>query len=309
LDGFKDYIKIMIRLYTFLVLLFQNASIYHVALGQTVHQDNIQFPSGEFTVYHSFTDTLKEILYQIGRYEPRTSRFQQLANGEWREVPVEGGENLVHVHAPIYLKIKINNTVQFYFLDDYSDPDLYRVKKLNDSSLILVSSRYGFYVFDSVRNILSKKVIPGAGKYEGEDATSGLYAGVEVFDNDRFLLGNVKGYGVFCFDIKDLGRPIALQRHGKSEFGAGAFYIFFVAKAHELYDVILAQTDREALHPGILGFSIKLRQIRYIARDIKIEQNLSAGESVWQQGCWIYFRSDKGLHSIDLRSGNIQCII
>ena len=68
----------------------------------------------------------------------------------------------------------------------FSFPDL------PSDNLQIIAGRYAFYIYDIDKQTLSNELIPGLNQYEGEDAISGLYSGLTLFDNEKFLLGNVQ---------------------------------------------------------------------------------------------------------------------
>ncbi|HLW62951.1 MAG TPA: hypothetical protein VKY33_06075 [Flavobacterium sp.] len=279
-----------------------------VFYGQISPKENTLFPADEFIVYTSFTDSLNGVLYQIGRHEPKDYTFGMNHLGKWQTIQKETDEDSYHDHvnAPIYLKIQQKEIESYYFLDGYYDVDFYRFKNLISEKLLFITARYHFYIFDLEKGTLSSKTIPGHNQYEGEDAISGLYDALTVFDNERFLLGNVQGFGVFCFDISNTSKPQELYQYNIKDPNEEPFYVFLYQNNKQLFDVIIAQNDASSESTNISNFYSKLKKVRYVVQDKAIDTNSKGKPIIQQKGTRLIYRAKKRFYSIDLRTGIIS---
>ena len=254
-----------------------------VLYGQIPHEVQSPFPKDEFMIYYSFEDSLSKTLYQIGRHEP------------------DG--NFQHTHAPVYLKVLRNDLDKYYYLNDYSESSFYSIKELASENLLFITARYHFYIYDRNRGELSEKNIPGFEQYEGEDAISGLYDGLELFDNSQFLLGTVQGFGIFCFDISKPTSPKQLRQYGSEESANGGFYAFFVHKQDNLYDVIIAQHDVNYENVNIRNYYSKLKASRYVVRDEEFRHDSLGEPLVLQEDGNLIFETTNRSYCLDLDKG------
>ncbi|QHC84569.1 hypothetical protein AS589_07080 [Empedobacter brevis] len=277
-----------------------------VIYGQIPPERSLPFPSNEFVVYTTFKDSLNNTLYQIGRHEPKNYKFELSNTGKWKKTKIKADENLYHVYAPIYLKTQKKKQERFYLLDDYYDVDFYRFKKWTPEKLLFITARYHFHIFDQEQQILSPKTIPGSNQYEGEDAISGLYDALTLFNNQQFLLGNVQGFGVFCFDISNPVQPQELQQYGIKEANEGQYYAFFYPNNQNLFDVIIAQSDSNSENPNIRALYTQLKTVRYAVKNCGIEIFSSGKPLVRQEEQYLIFKADNSLYCIDLRTGTIS---
>lgn len=277
-----------------------------VFYGQIPHEDQSPFPPDEFVIYSSFKDTLSKTLYQIGRHEPASQKFELDQSGKWTKTQVKTDENFKHIHAPGYLKTIRNNVEKFYFLNDYSEGAFYGIKKLASENLLFITTRYHFYIFDRDNEKLSEKCIPGFEQYEAEDAISGLYDAIELFDNSQYLLGNVQGFGIFCFDISNPSKPRELKQYGIDKSMNGGFYVFFVRKNENLYDVIIAQHDINSKNSNIRNYYSKLKEIRYAARDEELRLDPLGEPLISQEEHNLLFETTNRSYIIDLQKGVIS---
>lgn len=276
-----------------------------VMYGQISPEKNVPFHKSEFVVYRSFTDSLHNTLYEIGRHEPKNHIYKRNNEGKWEKVKQTIDENFHHVYAPVYLKIQHKETENYYFLDDYYDVDFYRFKKLNSEKLLFIKARYHFHIFDREKRTLSSKAIPGLDQYEGEDAISGLYDALTLFDNEQFLFGNVQSFGVFCFDISNPSQPEELKQYSIKDSNDGQFYAFFHRNNQNLFDVIIVQSDLESKNPNIRSFYKKLAPIKYVLKDVLLQTTSSDQPKIKILKNEILFFSDETIFRLNLREGTI----
>lgn len=270
-----------------------------------------QIPSeqnpGEFVVYAEHTDSLHKIYYQLGRYEPKDYTFEINLSGQWEKIKrnPQNNEKFVHVSAPIYLRIQHDETDNYYFLNSYYDVDMFSFPDLPSDNLQIIAGRYAFYIYDIDKQTLSNELIPGLNQYEGEDAISGLYSGLTLFDNEKFLLGNVQGFGVFCFDISNTAKPVDLKQHHTKDQNDGQFYAFFYPKMHKSFDIILAKTDVSSVSPNINRLYKKMGTIKYLAKDIQLSTDSTKQPIYTNKGDDLLLRSGKSDLRINLIDGTI----
>lgn len=267
------------------------------------------FPTEEFVVYQTLKDSIQNVQYQIGRREPKEFTFDHGAEG-WTQVPLDekskNNQNFFHTYAPAYLKITTKNTENYYFLDDYYDIDMYAFTQLKSENLIFITARYSLYIIDKKNLSVSKKVIPGQGQYEGEDAISGLYSALTLFDNEKFLLGNVQGFSVFCLDVSNPDQPFELKQYSNSLFNEGQFYAFFHQKNNDQFDLILAQTDAKSDEKTVKRLYKKLKNIHYVLKNTTLEINSSGEPIVEISEEKLQFDSSKVQYTLELKNGTLS---
>ncbi len=277
-----------------------------ITLAQ-INPEKEPFPPEDFVVYLSKNDSIQNVLYEIGRYEPKGYTFTTGHNGAWIKVPLndeqKNNKNFFHTHAPIYLKITKGNTGKYYFLDDYYDIDMYSFSELKSENLIFITARYSMYIIDNKHNTLSSKIIPGDGQYEGEDAISPLYSALTLFDEENFLLGNVQGFGVFCIDITHPAKPKELKQYSIDFSNKGQYYAFFHRKKKNKFDIMIAQSDVETDKRTIRRLYKKLKTVRYVMKSIPVKTN-SSGEPQIEIGKHnLHFISKEKHYQLDLEKG------
>ena len=229
-------------------------SLASFATAQILPESGQSFHADKFISYSEHTDSLNAIRYQVGTYTPIDSPDIQL---------------------PIYLRIARQGSEKYYYLDTKYDPDMFSFPDLSSDRLVIIKGRYAFYVYDIHRQTLSRKLHPGLGQYEGEDAISGLYAGLTLFDNEKFILGNVQGFGVFCFDISDPADPVELMQYTlKKADGELPFYVFLCKTDSNLFDILCAQPDTssKSLIPRLYE---RLKTVHYVAQSIALAIDIS----------------------------------
>ena len=229
-------------------------SLASFATAQILPEEEQSFHAEKFISYTQHTDSLNAILYQVGTYNPADSP---------------------DIHLPIYLRIARQGSEKYYDLDTKYDPDMFRFPDLSSDRLVIIKGRYAFYVYDIHQQTLSRKLHPGLGQYEGEDAISGLYAGLTLFDNEKFILGNVQGFGVFCYDISDPADPVELTQYTiKKADEELPFYTFLYKTDGNFFDVLCAQADTssKSLIPGLYN---RLKTVRYVAQGIALAIDIS----------------------------------
>src|SRR5690606_21671857 len=204
------------------------------------------FPENDFQVYQTFEKA--GFHFEIGRFEPDGYSITQTNSTKFTYEPNSENPNPIYKNkvAWIYLKVKNNQNVDYFFLDEFYDVDLFQFEELNSKNLLLIKNRYAFYLFDLKEFNISEKQIPGKDQYEGEDAISGLFGALTLFDNEHFLLGNVQGFGVFCFDISNPLQPKELKQFTTKPENKGQFYAFFSQKKQNRFELLVAQTDTES---------------------------------------------------------------
>ncbi|HLT87244.1 MAG TPA: hypothetical protein VKZ57_06610 [Sphingobacterium sp.] len=227
--------------------------IAFVANGQIIPEEKNPFPTNEFVVYAEHADSVNHIYYQVGRHEPKNYTH--------------------HILAPLYLKVKRQKEESYYFLNSYYDPDMFSFPPLTSDNLTIIAGRYDFYLYDIHNHTLSDKQTPGLHQYEGEDAISGLYSALTLFDNEHFLLGNVQGFGIFCFDISDPANPSELVQYNIKKPNGEQFYAFFHQTDYNLFDIIIAQQDTSSESRNIKRHYRKLRNVRYAMQHIAIDMD------------------------------------
>src|SRR5690606_26780130 len=99
----------------------------------------------------------------------------------------------------------------------------------------------------------------GVGQYQGEDAVSGLYSALTFFDHEKFILGNIQAFGIFCFNLRDYSQPIELKQYRISEENNGEYYAFFSPVDNGNFDIIVAQADLSSSSPNINRLYHKLK--------------------------------------------------
>jgi len=229
-------------------------SLASFATAQILPESGQSFHAEKFISYTEHTDSLNDIHYQVGTYNPADSP---------------------DIHLPIYLRIARQGSEKYYDLDTKYDPDMFSFPDLSSDRLVIIKGRYAFYVYDIHQQTLSRKLQPGLGQYEGEDAISGLYAGLTLFDNEKFILGNVQGFGVFCFDISDPADPVELMQYAvKKADEELPFYAFLYKTDSNLFDILCAQPDTssKSLIPRLYK---RLKTVRYVAQGIALAIDIS----------------------------------
>lgn len=229
-------------------------SLASFATAQILPESGQSFHAEKFISYTEHADTLNGILYQVGTYNPADSP---------------------DIHLPIYLRIARQGSEKYYDLDTKYDPDMFRFPDLSSDRLVIIKGRYAFYVYDIHQQTLSRKLHPGLGQYEGEDAISGLYAGLTFFDHEKFILGNVQGFGVFCYDISDPADPVELMQYAiKKPDEELPFYVFLHKTDSNLFDMLCAQADT-ASKSLISRHYNRLKTVRYGAQGIALDIDIS----------------------------------
>lgn len=216
--------------------------------------DSTAFREDSFLCYVEHTDSLNRIHYQVGTYHPNDSS---------------------EIHLPVYLRIVRQGVDKLYSLDTKYDPDMFSFAELSSDRFTVINGRYAFYVYDIQRDTLSRKLHPGLDQYEGEDAISGLYSGLTLFDKEQFLLGNVQGFGVFCYDISDPANPIELLQYAiKKTDEELPFYVFFYKTTDNLFDMLIAQPDTssKSLVPRLYN---RLKTVRYATQRVALDMDIS----------------------------------
>lgn len=231
------------------------------------------FPENDFQVYQTFEKA--GLHFAIGRFEPEGYSITQTNSTKFTYEP--NGEKLNPIYknkvAWIYLKVTNNHHADYFFLDEFYDVDLFQFKELNSKKLLFIKNRYTFYIFDLKEFKISEKQIPGKDQYEGEDAISGLFDALTLFDNEHFLLGNVQGFGVFCFDISNPLQPKELKQFTSETENKGQFYAFFYPKTNQLFDIVVAQSDAESYSRNINQMYQKMGIIKFAKRNISLNVN------------------------------------
>lgn len=266
-------------------------------------------PADEFVIYKEHRDSVRQLSFQIGCYEPKdTLSLRKLHNkaNDARTKILQKEQHIYYVHAPIYLKIHRQDSETYYFLDDYYDPDMYGFQDSVSDNLLLITARYHLYLFDYKNKTLSNKLNPGLDQYEGEDAISGLYSALTVFNNSKFLLGNGQAFGIFCFDISDPAQPVELKQYQIPSEEHTAFYAFLYPKGNQQYDVLMVRVDSKSVSSRITRFYRKLEIIRYAARNICIANNAEGLPDVTTVGDYLIIQSDGGIHKVNLATGIVK---
>lgn len=238
--------------------------IAFAVMGQIIPEGKNSFSEDEFVLYVEQEDSVNGIRYQVGRHEPKGYTFDKKGD-EWIQVPIEQNkrDHFHHTYAPIYLRVKRQKEEVYYFLDSYYDVDMFCFPELPSANLRIIAGRYAFYIYDIHKQTLSSKQIPGLDQYEGEDAISGLYSALTLFDNERFLLGNGQGFGVFCFDVSNPAKPSELLQYRLRKPDGEQFYAFSPKADTPLFDMIIAQQDTSSASAKIERLYRKLGTVRY----------------------------------------------
>lgn len=234
----------------------------HIARAQIAPVGH-SFSEDEFAVYATQKDTISRISFEIGRHEPKDYAFATNTLGVWKPVKVENEEKkkLHHTFAPIYLRVTLDGRKSYYFLEDYYDVDMYGFATIPSEHLTIITARYSFYIYDARTHTLSSKQIPGLHQYEGEDAISGLFNVLSLFDDENYLLGNVQGFGVFCFDISNPANPIELMQRRIDQTDKSPLFLFSNQKNGNPSKIIVAEVDERSEHPNIANFYRRIRRI------------------------------------------------
>lgn len=177
--------------------------------------------------------------------------------------------------ASIFLKVNKYNQSFYYQLDETHDVDLRRFIISNSTKLIVIGGRYSLHILDTEKLLISPKIIPGQGQYQGEDAMSPLFDALTFFDNDKFLLGNVQAFGVFCIDISNIENPKDLIQHRIISPENELFFTFFNPTKHKKFDIILAQNEPNSESETIRNLFSELKNLSYLKKEIKVPTNRS----------------------------------
>lgn len=255
---------------------------YLILLISTIHlnaQNRLfnesPFPETDFVVYASETDFSENTTYEIGRFEPENVAFTPDHLGRLRYNTAQANNpNYFLQIASIFLKINKNNQSFYIELDETNDIDLHRFIISNSTQLIVIAGRYSFQILNAETLSISPKIIPGQGQYQGEDAISPLFDAITFFDNDKFLLGNVQAFGVFCIDISDISNPKDLIQHRIiSNERKERYYLFFNPIKGKKFDFIFAQIDPNSESTSIRNLYSKLKNISYLAKKTRVPVN------------------------------------
>lgn len=242
--------------------------------AQTQVLNESPFPKTDFVVYASETNFTENTTYEIGRFEPENVAFTPDHLGRLRYNMVQANNpNYFSQIASIFLKINKNNQSFYIELDETNDIDLHRFIISNSTQLIVIAGRYSFHVLNAETLSISPKIIPGQGQYQGEDAISPLFDAITFFDNDKFLLGNVQAFGVFCIDIADISSPKELIQHKIYSPENELVYTFFGRIKRNKFDIIVAQNDPNSESTSIRNLYSKLKNISYLAKKTRVPVN------------------------------------
>lgn len=223
------------------------------ATAQILPEEAQSLDSEKFMVYTEHVDSLNKIHYQVGTYNPKSDPSI--------------------IHLPIYLRIVNRGVENYYSLHTKYDPDIFSFPKLPSDRLTVIKGRYEFYIYDLQQKTLSRKLHPGLGQYEGEDAISGLFSGLTLFDNERFIFGHVQGFGIFCYDISHPANPVELIQHTfKKANNDEPVYAFIHKNSDELFAMITAQPDRSS-QGNINRLYNRLKNIGFYLQDIVLDLN------------------------------------
>lgn len=242
--------------------------------AQTQVLNESPFPKTDFVVYASETNFTENTTYEIGRFEPENVAFTPDHLGRLRYNMVQANNpNYFLQIASIFLKINKNNQSFYIELDETNDIDLHRFIISNSTQLIVIAGRYSFQILNAETLSISPKIIPGQGQYQGEDAISPLFDAITFFDNDKFLLGNVQAFGVFCIDIADISNPKELIQHKIYSPENELVYTFFGRIKRNKFDIIVAQNDPNSESTSIRNLYSKLKNISYLAKKTRVPVN------------------------------------
>lgn len=262
------YVK---RLATSLIGIF-TASLL---LGQTKEiRPNETYNDEDFRVSDSLTHPTKKTRYELGVYFPSGYLRQNRSREDDVKiyVPIDSTIKSTYDYqiASGFLRISENNRRKMIPLDIYDDLDVLKFVSLSDR-LLVFKTRYHFFLYDLKKGQATKRNTPGAYVYEGEDAISPLISALTLFDGDKFLLGCVQAYGVFCYDLSDPTRPEELRQYGTSNDNQGQYYLFLYPKETGLWDIILANSNIES--SLLTRVYQNFENIRYALRNVKIKLN------------------------------------
>ncbi|HLV46524.1 MAG TPA: hypothetical protein VKY32_05735 [Flavobacterium sp.] len=281
--------------WTFIYFLLLSFGVY----GQIEPTKN-PFPENDFQVYQTYEKA--GLHFAIGRFEPEGYSITQTNSTKFTYEPNGENPNPIYKNkvAWIYLKVTNNHHADYFFLDEFYDVDLFQFKELNSKKLLFIKNRYAFYLFDLKDFKISEKQIPGKDQYEGEDAISGLFDALTLFDNEHFLLGNVQGFGVFCFDISNPLQPKELKQFTIKTENKGQFYAFFPQKKHNKFDLLVAQTDAESKNKSIERLYGKLKNIRFEKKNISLKTDSNQHPLIKQSKNILILSTHNGVLPINL---------
>ena len=281
--------------WTFIYFLLLSFGVY----GQIEPTKN-PFPENDFQVYQTYEKA--GLHFAIGRFEPEGYSITQTNSTKFTYEPNGENPNPIYKNkvAWIYLKVTNNHHADYFFLDEFYDVDLFQFKELNSKKLLFIKNRYAFYLFDLKDFKISEKQIPGKDQYEGEDAISGLFDALTLFDNEHFLLGNVQGFGVFCFDISNPLQPRELKQYTIKTENKGQFYAFFPQKKHNKFDLLVAQTDAESKNKSIERLYGKLKNIRFEKKNISLKTDSNQHPLIKQSKNILILSTHNGVLPINL---------
>lgn len=268
LIGFEGVRKTLIPL---VVGLFTAATLS----GQTGEAMQTEiYRDADFLASDSLAHPVKKARYELGAYFPSGYLWQKRSPEEEVKIYVPMDSTIENTYdgqiASGFLSISKDDGANRIPLDIYDDLDLLKFTNSSDR-LLVFKSRYHFFVYDLEKKEVTKRNTPGKQVYEGEDAISPLISALTLFDEDRFLLGNVQAYGIFCYDLSDPTKPKELTQHSTSHRNDGQYYLFLYPKEIGSWDIILANSSVES--PALSRVYQRFESIRYALRDADIRIN------------------------------------
>lgn len=208
------------------------------------------------------------VRYELGRSEPANYTIhcagdtcyylrRDMAENGWQ------GEGQFLPHAPIVLRMRKDSVIQDIRLPYFQDIDMVKLYNKLPSPYLVIVQRYAFSLFDVKDRVLSPTMVPGRKIDYREDAISGIMDGFLCFDDGRYLLGNAQGYGLFCFDVSEMQRPIELRRYSSQAENNGQPYFFLGRRKNGRWDGLLARSDMDSEIKGINNLYKKTENVRY----------------------------------------------
>lgn len=269
---------------------------------------NLEFPESDFVSYVKYENKSQKILFEIGLFEPGNYNLIAAANSIKIYKSKSDERNFNHKTyegkmASFYLKITQNSQSNYFFLDRYHDIDSFEFVDLKSDNFLILKDIYTFYIYDFQKEILSESCFPGKNQYEGEDAISGQFDALTLFDEEKFLLGNVQGFGVFCFDISDLTHPKELKQFAIQDSNEGQNYTFFHESKNGIFDIIVANSDLNSESKNINNLYQKLENVSYADKKIKISKDKNGHPEIQSWKYFLKFSFGKKHYLYDLETG------
>lgn len=146
-----------------------------------------------------------------------------------------------------------------------------RLVFLEGKPFFFVVNRYSVYLIDLKNKKFSARIKAGLKIEFGEDAISGTLAGLQFFDQGKYLLGNSVGYGLFCFNISNIEKPKELIRYSSKSKNEGQAYFFLEQNLDGSYNGIISNSDTSEKSKSISNLYTKIEKTNYLFQSARIK--------------------------------------